>query len=528
MASDIPYRKLRILLVDDNRINLSVLSTLLKRRFGPMVEGTPVSVDSGLKAIQLLRTNVFDCIMMDIQMPFLSGLDTSIRIRNGEDGVLEANRSVHIVAVTTAVGDEPELAYRRAGMDGMIGKPVRFKDMEHYICPLAHEAFNAASSVKTISVDGDSIMPPLPPTYSKSERLFYLPANATIRAPCPDICQGADFEKMLRAQTRASLRNSGALAVARTGTWSPSSSRRRQPNNKTEDDHISEEDISKSTTSKETVEDAHIAGAPSSPFGARGRVSDSTQVKPKHSRNASLTISKRTLSQQIQREMDNLEGQSDLSDSGAVKVPIHRPRAVHRTSSPAWLVTQGLNHDAGDQFVTSPISPSSSHRLSTRPKWLLSLKAGSPLNVSRNSSSNSNCSNSSNGSNSLSSSKSSSDRDEYATPLLTPDEDNWFFRRDSSRSNDSATSDTSTDLPTPSNELPVWPTPSTFDARVLNRLSNDSSSTIDPWSDDSYVADSNLATAATKRDSTSTTQKSGPHFTTATRLANGLQDTHLH
>ena len=235
MSSDVPYRKLRVLLVDDNRINLSVLSTLLKRRFSNLIEGTPVSVDSGLKAIQLLRTNVFDCIMMDIQMPFLSGLDTSIRIRNGEDGVLEANRSVHIVAVTTAVGDEPELAYRRAGMDGMIGKPVRFQDMQHYICPLAHEAFNSANSVDSISIEGDSVMPPLPPTSSRSERLFYLPANATIRAPCPDICRGADFEKMLRAQTRASLRKSGAIAVARTGSWSPSTLGRRQLD-KEEDD----------------------------------------------------------------------------------------------------------------------------------------------------------------------------------------------------------------------------------------------------------------------------------------------------
>ncbi|MCO5585230.1 hypothetical protein L7F22_039163 [Adiantum nelumboides] len=517
MTSDGPYRKLRVLLVDDNRINLSVLSTLLKRRFSNSIDGSPVCVDSGLKAIQLLRTNVFDCIMMDIQMPFLSGLDASIRIRNGEDGVLEANRSVHIVAVTTAVGDEPELAYRRAGMDGMIGKPVRFQDMEHYICPLAHEAFNAAASVNAISIDGESIMPPLPPTISRSERLFYLPANASIRAPCPDICRGADFEKMLRAQTRASLRKSGAIAAARTGSWSPSASGRRQLD-KTEDDHISEEDISKnsiqSTTSIETND--HIDETPYSPAGSRGRVQDVSQARQKHSRNASLTISKRTLSQQIQRELDNMEGQSDLSDSGVTKViTTERPRAIHRTSSPAWLVAQGLDRDAGDQFVTSPTSPLSPQRLSSRPNWLLSTKVGSPL-----SSTSRNCSSNSNGSSTLSISNSSSDMDECEPPLLTPDREVCILRRDSERSN---ASDTSTDLPTPANEFPIWPVPSTFDVKALNRLSNDSSSTIDPCSDEDNTSFNQRIMSASEK----VPQKRGSQITVANVLAHNLQETHL-
>ena len=137
-------RPLRILIVDDNHINLSMLSRLLKRRFSHILDGAPTTVDSGLKAIQLLRLHVFDCILMDIQMPFLSGLEASRRIRNAEDGILSANSSAHIVAVTTAVGDEPELAYRRAEMDGMIGKPVRFDQLSNYLSPLSQQAAVAA------------------------------------------------------------------------------------------------------------------------------------------------------------------------------------------------------------------------------------------------------------------------------------------------------------------------------------------------------------------------------------------------
>lgn len=61
-------KNLRVLIVDDNYINLRTLSRLLNRRFGGFLDGPPVSVDSGLKAIQQLRSQVFDVIFMDIQV----------------------------------------------------------------------------------------------------------------------------------------------------------------------------------------------------------------------------------------------------------------------------------------------------------------------------------------------------------------------------------------------------------------------------------------------------------------------------
>ncbi|KDN44747.1 hypothetical protein K437DRAFT_207749, partial [Tilletiaria anomala UBC 951] len=81
-------------------------------------------VDSGLKALQLLRTGVYDVIFLDIQMPYLNGGDCTRRIRAGKEGILPANRDVHIVAVTTVVGPKPEQVYRAAGFDGCMSKPV--------------------------------------------------------------------------------------------------------------------------------------------------------------------------------------------------------------------------------------------------------------------------------------------------------------------------------------------------------------------------------------------------------------------
>lgn len=46
---------LRCLIVDDNTLNLAILSMMLKRRFSHVLDGPPIAVDGGLKAIQALR-----------------------------------------------------------------------------------------------------------------------------------------------------------------------------------------------------------------------------------------------------------------------------------------------------------------------------------------------------------------------------------------------------------------------------------------------------------------------------------------
>jgi PleD family two-component response regulator len=52
-ATPAPH-KLRILLVDDNSLNLKLLSRLLTRKFAHRLDGVPICVDDGLKAIQAL------------------------------------------------------------------------------------------------------------------------------------------------------------------------------------------------------------------------------------------------------------------------------------------------------------------------------------------------------------------------------------------------------------------------------------------------------------------------------------------
>ena len=227
----------------------TVLARLLKRRFSPLLACAPVCVDSGLKAIQLLRSGIYDLILMDIQMPYLNGVDCTRRIRAGQEGILPANRIAHIVAVTTAIGPEPELVYRTSGFDGLIGKPVRFDHLYNFLTPLAQQAELARLSSKidpmTISspmmsgtpeADGQNesrffeVMPPLPPAPMEKDepRVFYLPSTRTGRMHAisssissesnkmTSIPSESSFEQQLRDQTRDSLRKAGAMRISRT------------------------------------------------------------------------------------------------------------------------------------------------------------------------------------------------------------------------------------------------------------------------------------------------------------------------
>ncbi|CAO1617656.1 unnamed protein product [Jaminaea pallidilutea] len=323
---------LRVLVVDDNALNLSVLCRLLSKRFSHLIDGSPVAVDSGLKALQLLRENVYDVILMDIQMPFLSGVDCTERIRKGEDGVLAANRDARIVAVTTAVGDEPEILYRRKGFDGLIGKPVAYDVMRELLMPLSSAASLAAGSIPLVSVADQMVLPPLPPLAPNAvERLFFLPSNGQASAPgmtsaAPEITKSSHFESLLKAQTRESLHFFGAGAMALTEDSFDDGVSDRRRLRKYDDDSDEDEGMSASTHSDPQSPPStkcHISMSPT-----RSAPTHSQQVfsptRQKSTRKDSLTISQSTLHAQLQKEME----------AACVQLP-HRAASVRRaTSSP--------------------------------------------------------------------------------------------------------------------------------------------------------------------------------------------------
>ncbi len=115
------FRGLRVLAVDDNRINLMVLEKALKN------EGAEVTLaGDGQHALDLLRTRPdhFQVVLMDVQMPVMDGLTATREIRRDP-----ALRAVPVVALTAGVLPEERQATLDAGANGFLAKPLDLRDM---------------------------------------------------------------------------------------------------------------------------------------------------------------------------------------------------------------------------------------------------------------------------------------------------------------------------------------------------------------------------------------------------------------
>jgi len=112
---------LRILVVDDNPMNLLVACELLQRE-GAQAE----SAEGGLAAIALAQRSdrAYDAVLMDIQMPDMDGLETTRRLRADPQ-----TADLPIIAVTANVLDSDRAASRAVGMDAHLGKPVAQQEL---------------------------------------------------------------------------------------------------------------------------------------------------------------------------------------------------------------------------------------------------------------------------------------------------------------------------------------------------------------------------------------------------------------
>jgi CheY-like chemotaxis protein/HPt (histidine-containing phosphotransfer) domain-containing protein len=117
MAERLP---LRILLAEDNSINQRV-GLLLLERMGYIAD----VAGNGVEALDALRRQPYDLILMDVQMPVMDGLEATRRIR----AELPVERQPRIVALTANVLREQREACFSAGMDDFVQKPILFADL---------------------------------------------------------------------------------------------------------------------------------------------------------------------------------------------------------------------------------------------------------------------------------------------------------------------------------------------------------------------------------------------------------------
>ena len=105
----------RILLVEDNTFNQQIALEMLEEA------GSSVCLaNNGAEALDLLHQASFDCVLMDVQMPLMDGLEATRRIRS--DPQLADTR---VLAMTATATNDDRARCLAAGMDDFIAKPIQ-------------------------------------------------------------------------------------------------------------------------------------------------------------------------------------------------------------------------------------------------------------------------------------------------------------------------------------------------------------------------------------------------------------------
>jgi PAS domain S-box-containing protein len=103
-----------LLIVEDNKINMLLTKTLVQKSFPNL---TISEATNGLEAVELFNTNVFDIVLMDIQMPVMNGYEASLRIK-------ELHPKTIIIALTAGIIAGEREKCMDIGLNDFIVKPI--------------------------------------------------------------------------------------------------------------------------------------------------------------------------------------------------------------------------------------------------------------------------------------------------------------------------------------------------------------------------------------------------------------------
>ncbi|UTY57774.1 PAS domain S-box protein [Massilia sp. erpn] len=213
----------RILLVEDNTFNQQIALEMLEEA------GSSVCLaNNGAEALDLLRQTPFDCVLMDVQMPLMDGLEATRRIR--ADPRLAEMR---VLAMTATATSDDRARCIDAGMDDFISKPIQpalmYRTIARWLPPRTEQdsapppAARAPAFTPTLAGDPEiidlSILAKLLGYHPQKVRKFAFKFLQTTEAGFREMetaLQNGEIQRMreLGHRIKSSARTVGALGMA--------------------------------------------------------------------------------------------------------------------------------------------------------------------------------------------------------------------------------------------------------------------------------------------------------------------------
>jgi CheY-like chemotaxis protein len=135
---------LRILVAEDNATNQKLVAALFEQRHDAVV-----IAQNGSEAVERSASEPFDLILMDVQMPVMSGLEATAAIRARER---TTGHHLPIVAMTAHAMTGDRERCLEAGMDGYVSKPLRPDQLLATVDGLVAPQSEAASGPASVAV----------------------------------------------------------------------------------------------------------------------------------------------------------------------------------------------------------------------------------------------------------------------------------------------------------------------------------------------------------------------------------------
>ena len=150
---DVPFKKIKfqgnILVAEDNFINQKLIKQVLLK-YGVTVE----LANNGLEAFEKRKSNTYDLILMDIQMPVMDGVEATHEIINYE--VEEKLNHVPIIALTANALNGDRERFLEQGLDEYIPKPIETNELlyilKKFLKPKTEEEMQESSPTEVLEI----------------------------------------------------------------------------------------------------------------------------------------------------------------------------------------------------------------------------------------------------------------------------------------------------------------------------------------------------------------------------------------